>query len=155
MEIIGEDVLPVELLPTNEDTKVKLPCRIVKPYHKNQDFVGRKEILDQIRHTLAPGKGRRTYRQIFALCGSGGVGKTQTALSYVFDHMHEFQVVLWAHASNQTQLLESFSGFAVELGLVSSVRENEAVKDPTAYKGIMKRWLDTTGRCITQSIEVL
>lgn len=135
--------MPAELLlPSVEDTTVKLPCRIIKPYHKNPDFVGRKEVLDQICQSLFPSPGRRTYRQIFALCGSGGVGKTQTALSYVFDNMDKFQVVLWAHASNQTQLMECFMGFAIDLGLVLS--EDEAVKDPYACKGILKRWLDTT-----------
>lgn len=138
-----DEILPEELLPAPAETKVKLPCRIVKPYRKNLDFVGRKEVLDQIGQALAPGHSPRTFRQLFALCGSGGVGKTQTALSYVFDHMDDFQVVLWAHASNQMQLLECFTGFAIDLGLVSG--EDDAVKDPYAYKGILKRWLDTAG----------
>lgn len=144
-EAVGNDSLPPELMPTSEDTKVNLPCRIVKPYHKNPDFVGRKEVLDRITEALAPRDGPRTYRQLFALCGSGGVGKTQTALSYVFDHMDDFQAVLWAHANNPTQLLESFTGFALGLGLVSG--EDEAAKDPNACKGILKHWFNTAGIC--------
>jgi hypothetical protein len=139
-----EDVLlNLELPAIPEETKVKLPCRMIKPYHRNENFVGREESLSKINEVLSPGTGPRTFRKIFTLCGSGGVGKTRTALAYVFKHMEEFQAVLWADASSQTRLLECFANFAIELGLVSS--EDEAVKDPDSCKDILRRWLDTTG----------
>jgi hypothetical protein len=133
----------LELPETTATTKVNLPCRIVRPYTKNNNFAGRRGVIDEIRSALSPGQGRRDFRKIFALCGSGGVGKTQTALTYVFEAMEEFQAVLWTHSSTQTRLLECFAGFAVELGLISG--EDEALKDSTACADILMRWLNMTG----------
>jgi hypothetical protein len=55
-----------------------------------------------------------------ALVGIGGVGKTQTALEYVFSRMDKFPIILWAHADTRAKLNTSFANFAVELGLVKS-----------------------------------
>jgi hypothetical protein len=139
----GYIIDPLELPTAPEEiVAVNLPCYQFKPYRKNQDFVGRNTVKSQIAEAFSS-SGPREYRKIFVLCGSGGVGKTQAALSYVFDHMEEFQAVLWAHASSQTRILDSFTRFAVDLGLVPS--EDEGVKDPTSSAEILMRWLNTTG----------
>ncbi|KAF2422211.1 TPR-like protein [Tothia fuscella] len=137
------DELPLELQPTSEEQLVMLPCRDVSMFSRNLNFVGRKETFAKLRRALDPESilQSRTYRQIFALCGSGGVGKTQTALNYVFEEMDKFQVVLWAHASTQTQLIHSFSNFATKLGLgLSSTLGTE--KDPTLDADLLKAWFN-------------
>jgi hypothetical protein len=58
--------------------------------------------------------------------------------------MEKFQVVLWACASSQTQLIHSFSNFAVELGLVSAVMGKE--EDPTGNADILKAWFNEAGK---------
>ena len=139
------DDLPLALRPVVESNNIKLPCREVRPFCKNPNFVGRKETFAKIQRALDPtGDGTpRTYRQIFTLCGSGGVGKTETALNYVFEEMKKFQVVLWAHASSETQLIHSLSTFAVDLGLVAPTEGKE--QDPTIDADSLKAWFNEAG----------
>jgi hypothetical protein len=140
------DRLPLALQPVVEPDNIKLPCRQVRPYSRNLNFVGRKETFAKIQRALDPqGDGTpRTYRQIFTLCGSGGVGKTETALNYVFEEMEKFQVVLWAHASSETQLIHSLSSFALDLGLVAPTEGKE--QDPTIDADLLKAWFDEAGK---------
>jgi hypothetical protein len=145
------DDLPPELQPVVETTnKINLPCVDVRPHTKNPNFVGREETFATIQAALDPkGDGSpRTFRQIFALCGSGGVGKTQTALNYVFEEMEKFQVVFWAHASSQTQLIQSFSRFALKLGIVEEKEGKEDV--PTLDADLLKDWFNEAGTYIYQ-----
>lgn len=141
------DDLPPELQPATEpNNNIQLPCRVVHPHERNPNYVGREETFAKIQKALDPNGSEplRTYRQIFALCGSGGLGKTQTALNYVFEEMENFQVVLWAHASSQLQLIESFSRFAVELGVVPEKVGKE--EDPTIDADILKAWFNEAGK---------
>ena len=71
-------------------------------------------------------------QRVFALTGLGGMGKTQTAIRYVFKHRERYRIVLWAHADGQSKLAESFSLFADKLGLgkgMSNTKAKKAVKD--------------------------
>ena len=141
------DSLPPELQPVTEsNSNINLPCRYVRPHTRNPNFVGRKETFAKIQCALDPQcqESPRTFREIFALCGSGGVGKSQTALNYVFEEMERFQVVLWAPASSQTQLIHSFSNFAVELGLVSAEMGQE--EDPSGNADLLKAWFNEAGK---------
>jgi hypothetical protein len=139
--------LPPELLPTPATTDIALPCRDVGPYTRNPNFVGRRETAATLQRALKPGaEGEgRTGARVFALCGSGGVGKTETARNYVFDEIESFQVVLWAHASSATQLIDSFSNFSAVLGLVAATQGKE--QDPTIDADILRRWFNETGMC--------
>ena len=140
------DALPPELQPVTEPTNIKLPCRFVRPHTRNPNFVGREDTFAKMQRALNP-QGRespRTHRLIFALCGSGGVGKSQTALNYVFEEMEMFQVVLFAPASSQTQLIHCFSNFAVELGLISAETGQE--EDPTGNADLLKAWFNEAGK---------
>jgi hypothetical protein len=138
------DELPRELQSPKDNSMIKLPCRDVRPHFKNPNFVGRKETFLKIQEALDPqgNGGLRTYRNIFALCGSGGVGKTQTALNYVFEEMSKFQVVLWAYASSKDSLIQSFSTFAAELGLIAG---KGIEKDPTLDADLLKSWFNEAG----------
>jgi hypothetical protein len=136
------DELPRELQSPKDVNVIKLPSRDVRPHAKNPNFVGRKETFLKIQQILDPEGSSSTYRKIFALCGSGGVGKTQTALNYVFEEMDKFQVVLWAHASSKDSLIQSFSTFAAELGLVAG---KGIEKDPTLDADLLKSWFNEAG----------
>ena len=142
------DELPMDLKQPDELNKinVKLPCREVSPYTKNHSFVGRKESFEKIKCALTPegNNNPSSHCNTFALCGSGGVGKSQTALNYVFEEMEKFQVVLWAHASSRVQLIQSLSSFAVRLGLVEGGKGKE--KDPTLDADLLKSWFNEAGK---------
>ncbi|KAF5556456.1 gamma-glutamylputrescine oxidoreductase [Fusarium phyllophilum] len=71
---------------------------VLVPFPLIEDFVGRLDILDDLRQQLSPEKSYAV-----ALFGLGVVGKTQIALAYV----HELRAhspdpsVFWAYASNE------------------------------------------------------
>lgn len=98
-----------------------------------------------MQRVLAPRSEELKVQRSFALCGLGGVGKTQTALNYVFEHMEDFQVVLWAHADTRRKLLEDFGGFAVELGLTKQGDSDHTGRD------LLKKWLGNAGKKISSS----
>jgi hypothetical protein len=123
--------------------KPKLPCRITRPYGENLNFVGRGDTLDRIRRSLDPTQDDRHVQRTFALCGLGGVGKTQTAIKYVFNNMSDFEVVLFAHSATKTKLLECFKVFAEELGLLGEGPYEG--KDPNLARETLVSWLSQTG----------
>ena len=114
----------------------KLPCRVVKPHQPNPNFVGRQDVREKLHQTLAPRLEIGGMQQSYALCGLGGVGKTQTALSYVFEYMNDFQALLWAPADSRAKLLESFTNFAFELGLMKDGDSNRTGRD------LLKKWFE-------------
>ena len=144
-----KDELPAELEQPSDavELQVHLPCQDISIHSKIPDFVGRKETLATIHQGLDQhNHGRENGWRSFALCGPGGVGKTQTALSYVFDVMEDFDIVLWAHATTQVQLIHSFSNFADQLGLITTKTGKE--EDPTMDATLLKEWLNTTGKSL-------
>ena len=43
-----------------------------------------------------------------ALCGLGGIGKTQIAIEYTYRFYHEYEAVLWLKADTRENLLANF-----------------------------------------------
>ncbi len=56
------------------------------PLSRNLRFVGRQDLLTQLHTTLAT-------QRLVALCGLGGVGKTQLAVEYAYRYQHEYSAV--------------------------------------------------------------
>src|SRR5579872_6579436 len=87
------------------DTKDKAPSstkpqRIWNiPYLRNDYFTGREEILEQM-HTRFKADNATALLQRHAMSGLGGIGKTQIAVQYAYEHCDEYQAVLWAHAES-------------------------------------------------------
>ena len=68
-------------------------------------FVGRKELLEQMRDNLQSG-GSGDRKRIMYLLGMGGVGKTQLALEYAQQNVSFFENVFWVSmASEETASL--------------------------------------------------
>src|SRR5436190_21799872 len=74
------------------------------PYEKNPFFVERDNLLNQIFEILCDAKPHQ-YNHRLALYGMGGVGKTQTALSYVHLKRNYYRSIFWISG------LTPFSGF--------------------------------------------
>ena len=132
-----ESALDEEFPPANTGINIRLPCFVIAPHQENSDFVGQTDILSKLFSALSP-KGVPHTQQILALCGLGGMGKTQIALKYVFQNRAKYPVVLWAHADSRTKLAESFSRFAVELGLRDAIGSHENVA-----RQALQDWLKT------------
>ena len=111
----------LKVRPKAEPHPGKLPCRVV-PYEKNTNFVGRTEILTEIRGMLLPEDPISAKQQTSVqICGAGGVGKTQTAVSFVFENWDKYQAILVASADQEDKLLASYAEFAYKLGLTPSI----------------------------------
>ncbi|MBK3645005.1 FxSxx-COOH system tetratricopeptide repeat protein [Streptomyces sp. MBT33] len=77
------------------------------PRH-NRDFTGREKILWRIHQAFTDGgEGTRV-----ALRGSGGMGKTQTALEYVHRYKGEYDIVWWVRATPRSQARNDFAKLA-------------------------------------------
>ncbi|KAI9668709.1 MAG: hypothetical protein M1817_005200 [Caeruleum heppii] len=124
---------------TPTPTKARTPCVITTPHEENPDFVGREDVLKQVSEALSPLSKETPSQRTFAICALGGMGKTQIALHYVFSHRDTFTVILWAHADSRAKLAESFSRFAVALGLM-----DESESDHNTARQLLQEWLGTT-----------
>ncbi|MCR3754172.1 FxSxx-COOH system tetratricopeptide repeat protein [Lentzea californiensis] len=109
---------------------------------RNPDFVGRIELLEQLRRRLAePGT---TAVLPEALHGMGGVGKSQTVVEYIHRHAGEYDVVWWIPAEQQAQIRASLVELAKRLGVATAGSAETAV--PAALEALRlydpdRRWL--------------
>ena len=121
---------------------VKLPCYLIKAHTQNPDFQGRTGILKTLDDALLPQPSTgipsaATQLKVFALCGIGGIGKTQIAIEFVFSRKHHFDAIFWLHADSEAKLGAEFLKLSVQLGLQSP----EAAKDPARSLELVKSWL--------------
>lgn len=95
-----------------------------------------------MKQELAPRTMVSTGLRSFALHGMPGVGKTQTALSFVYDNLTYFSAVFWISASTEQKTVQGFVEIARLLGLNNGIVSPEPVETVDA----VKRWLGDTGR---------
>ncbi len=91
------------------------------PYRQNRFFIGREDILEQLSVYFSSWKAANT--PIAALCGLGGMGKTQVALEYAYRSSGRYQAIFWVNASFQETLLADLVALADSLGLPFTVGE--------------------------------
>jgi tetratricopeptide (TPR) repeat protein len=124
-------------LPSVPVLERKSPSRTVTPqqiftvpFPENRFFTGRQDVLDGLKTTLdASG--------VAALTGLSGIGKTQTAVRYAYDHRKDYEAVLWVRAESQETLFADLA----QLAGVLQLPEREA-KEQTVIVDAVKRWLD-------------
>lgn len=116
---------PADPLPLN------LPCRIIS-FPRNTKFCGRKENLEQIQQILILAQKSRKQASL-ALVGFGGAGKTQIALGFGWQHLDNFDIILWAQADSVAKLGLDFLAFGRRIGLVpaTSTLEDHTVAELT------------------------
>jgi len=83
--------------------KSKFKFRSDLPF-KSDSFVGRDSQLHALRQKLSGISSRRSM----VLFGPGGVGKTQLALKYCWDHKADHSTILWFNADNMNAMRASF-----------------------------------------------
>ena len=113
--------------------------KFIVPYQRNPHFKGRSDLLTKLHSKLCETLPDQ-YNHRVALFGLGGVGKTQLALEYVYQHWESqmYERVYWVSAVNQATL---FSGLQ-EIGLrTHCVPDNTDLK-PLDIAAKVLRWLN-------------
>ena len=127
---------------TSQQTTVELPCYLLGPNTRNPMFHGRGDILAMVSDALVPTGSNEDRHQnaalrSFALCGLGGVGKTQIAVEYAFSSKPTYEAIFWMQASSIAKLDESFTQISVELGLEKASKAGDRV----VSRNLVMSWL--------------
>src|SRR5271169_3891266 len=86
------------------------------PYERNPRFTGRETFLQTLKEKLLD-QNPKQYSHRIALYGMGGIGKTQTALAYVYHHKTHYEKIYWITAVDQASLLLGYQKIAEIVGL--------------------------------------
>lgn len=105
------------------------------PYRRNPFFSGREVMLEDLHERFLHAEQRE---QAQALCGLGGIGKTQTALEYVYRFRDDYRIVLWVRAETHPLLTADFAAIASLLALPEMERQNQQ-----QVVAAVKHWLCT------------
>lgn len=113
------------------------------PVLRDPHFVGRSDVLEQIRVALL---GETTTSAaataMLALSGAPGIGKTAIAVEYAYSHASEYAAVWWLHAEEPSVLAADFARLARAMGLVKPMaRQAEAVTACKAWLMRNDQWL--------------
>ncbi len=102
---------------------------------RNPNFTGRVQVLEDIRETLH--KEHNTALTQQALYGLGGIGKTQIAMEYAYQHSASYELVWWLRAESPASLIADYIALASELQLPE---RNESEQELVVRA--MRKWLD-------------
>ena len=114
------------------------------PYQPNPHFTGRRRLLAEIQARLGLPDAR--VRRV-VLTGLGGVGKTQLAAEYAYQHQHEFDLVWWVRAPQPATLHVDLAALAAQprlradLHLSAQTPQPEVVARVRAWLERHPRWL--------------
>ena len=144
--LFRQDVAPPPFVAENSNTSAVQPIVVDKflvPYDENPHFVGRKELLKNLRKRLCEVESRQ-YKHRIALYGLGGVGKTQTALAYVYLHRSDYDAIYWITAVNQASVLSGFQDIARASGLLKTsvdIVPTDVAKTVLSWLRAQDNWL--------------
>jgi DNA-binding SARP family transcriptional activator len=105
------------------------PSIVLVPHPRNALFTGREDVLAELAETLDSARA-------VALCGIGGVGKSQVAVEYAHRFGERHRHVLWLSADGDSDMDASLAGAAQALGLPEASGSN-----PAAVAEAVRRWL--------------
>ncbi|WP_027344720.1 FxSxx-COOH system tetratricopeptide repeat protein [Hamadaea tsunoensis] len=113
---------------------------------RNPAFTGRESALATLRDRLrADGPAADQPTRLVALCGMGGVGKTQLAIEYAHRFRSSYDVVWWIRAEPATFADAELADLGTRLGVPGSEQRTVAGSARAALvaleKGDFGRWL--------------
>jgi hypothetical protein len=82
------------------------------PQIDEDDFVGRDSELEQLRTWLTP---RLKRQNVVALCGLGGMGKTQLSIQFAKRFGETYSSVFWLNAKDENQLKAELAALAAQV----------------------------------------
>ncbi|KAF2426279.1 hypothetical protein EJ08DRAFT_593835 [Tothia fuscella] len=121
---------------------LNLPCFMVDTFAQNQEFFGRREILDAMEAVLRPKEDLLASNEPGAinscvLLGPGGFGKTEIAVQFVAQVREYFDAVFWIRAEDETKLDLDYRNIAIRLGL----QKDGQAQDSVVTRSLVTEWL--------------
>ena len=117
IEILGLDAsLFEEAEKAAEKKSEQPPDHLWHVPHRNPFFTGRDDILSLLHAALTSGT-TAALTQAQAMCGLGGIGKTQAALEYVYHYADDYETIFWIRADPPGLLLADYTVLAEFLGV--------------------------------------
>lgn len=110
---------------------------------RNLFFTGREDTLTSI-HAALHSKQPTALTQTYIINGSGGVGKTQMVVEYLYRHYEDYQAILWIQATSCQSLIADLSEIAVLLGLIpggDTLQSQQIIKAVRHWLEEQERWL--------------
>ncbi len=106
---------------------------------QNINFIGRSELLKQIEDHFSQ---KTTPAILTARHGLGGIGKTQVALEFVWQHLKKYNGVVWFNAESPDRLQIDYIRLGRELNIISYDHNINAKE--LAHR--VKHWLQQPSR---------
>ena len=82
------------------------------PQIDEDDFIGRDRELEQLRTWLAPHPKRQN---VVALCGLGGMGKTQLSIQFARKFVDTYSSVFWLNGKDENTLKAGLAALAAQV----------------------------------------
>ena len=86
-------------------------------YGRNHGFVNRPNVFESLDSAVNAGTNDANTCKIVALCGLGGMGKSEIVREYCCLHQNDYRYVFWMEADTETTLQSSFLNAAQALNL--------------------------------------
>src|SRR5215217_3997598 len=98
----------------NDASKAEATAAWHVPHQRNVHFTGRDDELSDLRRSMV---ANDPVRRVQAICGLGGVGKTQLAIEYVYRNRDHYKIVWWMNADEGATLALGYAKLATQLGM--------------------------------------
>lgn len=122
--------------------RAQLPCYMMGPFQPHGGFFSREDVLRSLDQTLLPRQDLLVTSEpqplrYVVLHGMPGLGKTETAIQFMFSRKSYYRAIFWVRADSASKLEADFANIAKMLGLEDpSERQNEV-----ASRELAKGWL--------------
>lgn len=122
--------------------RAQLPCYMMDPVQQHRGFFGREDVLKSLDDTLLPSEDLLVSSEpqplrYAVLHGMPGVGKTETAIQFMFTRKLRYQAVFWVRAESTTKLESDFAKIGRLLGPENSAEPQNEVDS----RELAKAWL--------------
>ncbi|MFD7458945.1 MULTISPECIES: FxSxx-COOH system tetratricopeptide repeat protein [unclassified Streptomyces] len=105
---------------------------------RNPHFTGRDDVIGDVRRKLLAER----HAAVQALHGTGGIGKTQVALEYVYRFAAQYDIVWWIDAEQAEQIPVHFAELAARVGAAKPDAGVEAnARYAREFLRTRERWL--------------
>jgi len=113
----------------------------VPPYGRNEYFSGRDDVLETLFRELND-RSTNHYTRRITLHGLPGIGKTQIALEYAYEHRDDYAYVFWISGADRARLLSGFGEIASRtVGCHLSERPEDVAKRVLQWLQETEDWL--------------